>query len=419
MGMHPSRQHALKSWLPTDVDDGWRRFSSERLLSQESVWRADSGRRQARKELTRSPNVREALFDDYCQIALLESKYGLETKSHDEWEHLWTSNPVYKELGKNWPIGWVLENENKQILGSVGNIPLLCEFQGRKIITASAHSWVVDSAYRSYSILLLDYFFSQKNVDLFLNNTIGPEALKAHSVFNPLRVPVGAWDQSAFWITHHRGFAASWMTMKAAPLAGFLSYPLSVVLLLKDMLAGRVLNGDRNEAKVEPCANFDDRFDTFWEALKRRNPHLLLGLRTREVLEWHFKYAILKNRVWILTVTNASSLAAYSIFCRQDNPRFGLKRMRLVDFQALDGSPALLLPMLSWALKRCRQEGIHMLENVGFCPGQRDIFENLTPHQRRLPSWLYFYKARDQRLARSLANPKVWNPSWFDGDSSL
>ena len=78
----------------------------------------------------------------------------------------------------------------------------------------------------------------------------------------------------------------------------------------------------------------DDRFDSFWEAFRKENAQLLLAVRTREVLEWHFKYARLKDRLWVYTIPGDAGLVAYSIFCRQDNPKFGLKRMRLIDFQA-------------------------------------------------------------------------------------
>jgi hypothetical protein len=40
------------------------------------------------KEPGRGPELREALFEDYEQIIRLEDKYDLETKSREEWEHI-------------------------------------------------------------------------------------------------------------------------------------------------------------------------------------------------------------------------------------------------------------------------------------------------------------------------------------------
>jgi hypothetical protein len=361
--------------------------------------------------------VREASFDDHREICSLESRYDLGTKSYEEWSHLWLANPVYKDLDGAWPIGWVLETEDKRVVGYIGNIPRWYEFQGQRIIAAATHAWVVDSSCRSYSILLLDRYFSQKNVDIYLGTTVNSHSSKALTAFKLPRVPVGAWDRSAYWITDCQGFATSWVTMKA--LARPLRYALAAALVVKNLSARRILKDNRNGSDIDLCGSFDDRFDAFWGALKKRSRHVLLALRSREALEWHFKFAMLQNKLWVLTATEGSDLASYSIFCRQDNPSIGLKRMRLVDFQVLDGNGAVLLPMLSKALKKCREEGIHMLEYLGVCPEAENVIQSLAPRQRRLPSWLYYYKAKSQILARSLANPTAWNPSCFDGDSSL
>ena len=82
------------------------------------------------KEARRGPELREALFEDYEQISLLEDKYDLDPKSREEWEHIWISNPAYKDFEKRWPIGWVLEDKERRIVGYLGNIPLSYEFRG-------------------------------------------------------------------------------------------------------------------------------------------------------------------------------------------------------------------------------------------------------------------------------------------------
>jgi hypothetical protein len=371
-----------------------------------------------------SVRVREALFNDHEQISSLESRYALETRSYEEWSHLWTNNPLYRILEKDWPIGWVLENEDKRVVGYLGNIPLWYVLNGQQIVAAGTHAWVADLPYRSYSILLLDRYFHQKTAQLYLSTTVNSQAYKAYTAFNSPPVQAGAWDRSAFWITHSRGFALSLLSMKELPFAKALSYPLSVAVMLKLLCARPPFRQHQSgtkgaEVEVRLCAGFDGRFDVFWEALRKKNPHLLLAVRTRELLEWHFKYGLLANRTWILTVSNRAGLAAYSIFSRQDNPRFGLKRVRLIDFQSLDGNISYFLPMILVALKRCRDEKIHMLESIGYSAEQDDVLERLAPLRRKLPCWMYYYKAANQALAETLANRNAWNPSCFDGDSSL
>lgn len=167
---------------------------------------------------------------------------------------------------------------------------------------------------------------------------------------------------------------------------------------------------------LEFQTGFDDRFDEFWEELKNENPDLLLAVRTREVLEWHFAYAILQNSLWVWTITRNSRLAAYAIFLKAT--KFGVTRVTLVDFQALKGNASLLLPMISAALARCRKEGIHLLENPGLGFNESGI-NQLAPYRVRTGSWCYFYKPANRELAQALSNPAAWAPSLYDGDASI
>jgi hypothetical protein len=371
------------------------------------------------KKATRSPKLREASFEDYPQIVALQDANGLQTKTCEEWKHLWINNPAYTQFQASLPIGWVLEGEDKQIVGYLGNIPLFYELAGQRLLASVAHAWAVDTRYRGYSLWLLDRYFSQKTVELFLNATVGPAAAESFAVFESLPVPVGEWNRSAFWITHYQGFLASWLAMKAFPLARAFSYVLSVGPFLNDTLAKRQSSQRESRVELKRCTELDGRFDVFWEALRKANPHVLLAVRTRQMLEWHLRYALDNNRAWIVTAGQDSVITAYGIFVRYDNPAVGLTRIRLVDFQTLDGNTALLVPMLSWALGRCRDEGIDMLESIGFRTDKRDVIYKSVPYKRKLPSWLYFYKTRDESLAEMLSNPNAWDPSQFDGDASL
>jgi hypothetical protein len=364
-------------------------------------------------------HIRTASFEDHAQVAQLQSRYRLASETCEEWKHLWLNNPIYQRLAKRWPLGWVLEDSNRKIVGYIGNIPLSYEFEGEELLAAAGRAWVVDSQYRSYSLLLMDYFLAQSNVDLYINTSLGPQAFEGFQLFEPLPVPVGDWDRSRFWITNPVGFLASSVAAKGIPFAKFLSYPLSVPLFIRDRFTRRPFEKNGRQIDVQCCSGFDERFDTFWEDLKRSRSHVLLATRTREILDWHFKYKLLRNKVWIFCVADGPRLVAYSIFYRKDIAKFGLRRVRFADFQTLLNDNSLLLPMLSCALDRCRCSGIHVLEIMGLCPEKTQVVARLAPYQRKLPFWLSFYKTNNPRLAESLKDPKIWDPSCFDGDYSL
>jgi hypothetical protein len=377
-------------------------------MAHQRVSRASATQKQAK--------IREAAFEDYEQIASLESRYGLEVRDFGEWSHLWLGNPLYQEL-PDWPIGWVLEDENRRIVGSVGNIPLPYEFEGKRILAVSGRAQVAEPAYRGATLLLLDRLINQSRVDLYVNNTMTAEAEAGFSVFECPRVPVGVWNQSSFWITGYQGFVESLLTMKKWPAPKLLSYPLSAFSFLRDALTKRPWAAASVEVKLR--SNFDERFDVFWERLRVGNPRSLLAVRNRQVLRWHFRHALLSNSLWIATVDQGAHIAAYAIFDRRDNQQLGLKRARLVDFRSLDGTTTLLPPLISWALKKCRDEDIHILENVGRCLEEGDVIAKLAFYRRKLSAWTFFYRANNPAFAESLKDPRCWSPSLYDGNASL
>ena len=78
-----------------------------------------------RKEIEKPQSTvifRELGFSDHERIAALSSRYGFGTETFEQWAHLWTDNPVY-EVVPDWPMGWVFENQNGEIVGHLANVP--------------------------------------------------------------------------------------------------------------------------------------------------------------------------------------------------------------------------------------------------------------------------------------------------------
>jgi hypothetical protein len=276
---------------------------------------------------------------------------------------------------------------------------------------------VVEPEYRSAALLLLDRVVNQSGADLYLSNTVSVASTPGVCTLGCERVPVGVWDEQAFWITDYRNVVGEFLGRKHYPLATLLSYPLSAAVRLRERMTKPALDGA--DVEVQDCPAFDERFDELWEDLRRRNPRLLLGVRTREVLDWHFKYALLGNRLWVGTVVDGPRIVAYALLERADIPTSPLRVVRLVDFQSLDGSTALLVPLLSWALGKCRAEGIDKLLSVGRWLEKGELLDTIAPYRRRLSGWTYYYRANNPELAERLRDPHTWAPSAFDADATL
>jgi hypothetical protein len=371
-------------------------------------------------KMSRGSLIREAIFADYGQIANLQIRNGHCPRSYEHWRAIWTGNPVYKQGDGKWPIGWVLETEDGRIVGSIGNIPLAYQFRNRRLYAATPCSWIVDAAYRTYAMALMSCLMRQTNVNLFICTSVNSASEPTYrSGFRFSAAPVGTWDKSEFWITNYRGFSESALTWKSFPLLKGISYPVSAALFCWDKVRGSELPIDNMKSDIELCQRFDGRFDEFWDELKRQKQQHLLAERTRETLEWHFQYSLMRRNIWILTTSKGSRLVAYGIFDRLDSPSLGLKRIRFVDFQTLDGYEKELGSILCWVMRKCREEGIHVVENAGCCLNLERFRQIPTPYQRNLGCWMYYYKAADKNLSEALQDPAVWAPSSFDGDASL
>ena len=359
--------------------------------------------------------MREARFQDYQAIAELEVSQGLLSKAPEEWRRLWTGNPTYEAIGPRWPIGWVLE-DGERIVGCLTNIPLSYHFRGRQLLVAAGRGWTVKDEYRGYALMLMNEYFSQENVDLFLTNTVNGNAANAFSTFGSLRVPVGDWSSAAFAVTEYRGFAESALRIKGVPLPQVLSYPVSFALSLKDRLTGKSI--PKSDIDVVLNRDFDQRFDNFWEVLHNRS-EALVAARSRAVLKWHFAASIDSNRLWVLVAARNGNIDAYAVFQRRDEPQYGLTRMRMVDFQACDWHDQYCAAIMRRAYEECRAQGIHVLEQVGCHLPKTRIFEQSAPYRRQLPSWSFFYSTNKDELGELLAQPEAWDPSSYDADASL
>jgi 3-oxoacyl-(acyl-carrier-protein) synthase len=361
-----------------------------------------------------STEVREASLGEYEQIAALTFRNGLDTKTREQWEHLWINNPVYKRV-QNWPIGWVVR-DGEQIVGFLGNIPVSYRFKGRDILASSLHAFSLAVSHRGHGLILLNRLLeSAPGVEYFVGSTANASSSSVLDRLGVARIPVGDWENSAFWITNHDGFASSAVLRKGWP--GSLTSLTSLALRTYDKLLKA--SWPRQNHQLYPQKNFDERFDVFWEELQLAYPDRFLATRSREVLDWHFKFALADNRAWIVTHEIDSRILAYAIFQRHDYREINLKRVRLVDYQALPESSDLLVSMLAWGLSECRAQDIHMLEAGGFRPDKQRVIDRLAPHRRKLAAWTYFHKTSSPELQHELQDPHIWDPSQFDGDASL
>jgi len=375
-------------------------------------------RASAPSKIPRHARIREATFADYQQVTALQARNGLRTKSPLDWCELWSSNPAYLRCGDELPIGWVLESGNGEVVGFLGNIPLSYKFRGRDLLAATPNSWVVEHGYRGYAIRLLDVFLKQTSVDLFVFTTVNPSAEGVLRALRIHRIPVGKWDIARFWITGYRGFARSALAARSIPLPDLCAAPVAGALWVRDLF-GSPVGEISSEVQIRIPTEFGKDFEQFWKTSEKQNPDRLWAVRDSETLAWHYREAIARGTLWVVTATRGSDIVAYWVVDRRDHNDLGLKRLRFVDFQALAGYQHLLKTAVAWMLQKCREEDIHVADNLGSWLEDYNIPGTVGPYRRKMKSWLFYYRARRGELAQQLQDPSVWAPSSYDGDASI
>jgi hypothetical protein len=324
---------------------------------------------------------------------------------------------VWPQVKDRWPIGWVLEADGGRLVGSIANIPSLYTFRGRDLLCANGGAWVTAADYRPFAPWLMDEYFSQHDVDLFMNTTVGKLATPILSALST-RIPMGEWQTIAYWITGYRGFAKKALDKMRIPLPASLAYPAAAALRVKDALFLKAIPDAPPSIEVASIDRFDSRFDAFWAELVRQNPDKLLAYRDSAALSWHFGVGLRSDRVRIFTASTGGLLRAFCVIRRQDRLQ-AVKRMRIVDYQTVDGERDLLPALLKAALRHCAAQGIHLLDHLGRQIPKTQSIDRYAPYRYKLLYWPYYCHAPDPAVNDQLRDPQVWDPSSFDGDASF
>jgi hypothetical protein len=361
-------------------------------------------------------SIREATFGDYEAISQVKRRNGLDVVDYLDWVHLWNDNPFRSELSV--PIGWVLESKAQGIVGTFSNIPRMYTFNCEPVRVAVASAWAVDPHFRSAALLLINQFFSQKNIDLYLDTTASQQAGVLFKAFKCKDIPGPSFARILFWITNYAGFAGTLLRKARVPAFAGMRHAAGIAFRCQDL--AHLPKGRYLRKEICRLPSFDERFDAIWELLRRRRDRLF-AVRTREALTWQFRSGPEYGDPVILGLLEGNSLSGYLIMKRYDQEQFGLRRFRVVDIQALREEASTILSLMSAALEYAARSGVDVVEAMGFHESKRDLLERLNPRHRLLPSCPYLYRvsANSRSTLNALHEADAWDASPFDGDAAL
>ena len=370
------------------------------------------------------PSLRPMAFDDYAQVSTLLSANHFTRHPFSEWQGIWTDNPLWRRLGKDFPIGWVLETHDSEIVGVLGSLATRYSLRGEDLVAASGLTWFVSVPYRGFALWLIDEYFGQP-ADVFINTTVSPDA---HPTFEQLssRIPMGDWETITYWLTSPRAAAEKalrkWKVPAVRPLVG----SLAAALRWKDAHRYRRLAPLAGPYSIQSAERFDSSFDVFWRELLRQKSTTLMAHRDSQTLSWHFAIPLRQGRIWIFTAVRHGRIRAYCLLTQQDHvfrlrdgDTMTFRGMRIADYQSIETERDLLPGLLKAALGRCVAEKIDFLENLGKGVPKMHAFDEHAPYRAKLDNWKFYYRAASVALENELSQAQCWDPSPFDGDASM
>ena len=360
--------------------------------------------------------VREMQSDDYEAVQKVRSENGLGCLSRAEWDHF-EHNP-HRTAGRELPIGWVLENNEGRIVGIHGVYPVRYRWKERSLLAGVAHTLAVAAEHRLSTAALMAPFFRLETVDFVLSTSANQAAATYFEFMKARRMPVAHFTAVLSWVVNCRRVAAAALQKRQMPWPWGLSFPAAAAVRLMHAVCRRNRLG-RISANVRVLDGFDERFDRFWQQLAARSRRLL-AVRDRASLQWHFEFALRKNRVRILALEDGNELVGYAVLLREiRQARQLLNHYHLIDLQVLTPRAEAVEALIGRAVRVAQSEGMDMLDTWGFDQPKRRILEDMRPYVRHLDHWPFWYKVCRPIDGLNLDSPDVWDPTGLDGDATI
>lgn len=349
--------------------------------------------------------ARELRVEDLEAVNSLRAKYAMSLPTAGQWQNLHNANPARAEV-PGVPLGWVLEDDG--IVGCFVNVPMRWSLRGKLVRVAASSGWVVAESHRHSSFQLMTRYFSQRGVELLLNWSANPSSGKAFEAFKGKAVPISQPSTILTWL------------VRPSAAGGYLEGRVPGLVKSAVVRAARVAEqGLRLILRPRPGVTVltapDERIDVLWHRLRADSPRCI---QYRDAATYRWLFDGLRSDGRLIVLEKGGQLAGSAMLVRRDHKSSGLTRHRLVDLQAVGDDPHVIRELARAALRLAFEEGVGVVEAIGFHPAKRRALQSLLPLRRKLPLWPYYYRAKGE-LAGELASEDAWDPCSVEGDGVI
>ena len=359
--------------------------------------------------------VRAATIDDVAAVGALQRSVGFKAHSEAGWRWLFTENPALASYASRPAQGWVLEGEHG-VVGYLGNIPQAYVLDGQPLRAATCSGYVVHEGARGDSLKLLQAWFKQPEVGLFLSTTANAESEELYRLCKAEPPADASFRTGLVWVGADRPAVAARLDARGVPLAR----PLSIFGGPASRVARRLTGRARvprhpgvAEVRARGVEAIDHRYDALG-ALLAAEPGLHLR-RDAVTLRWMLSDPDAPAPV-LLEVERDGHLVGWAV-CATHHPadRTG-PQVRLLDLVVAPGRAGLVPALLRAAADLARRAGAGLLYAP---PCGAELSATLhalgaEAHPRAHQS--HWIRAKNREDTARFVAAGVWRATGLDGD---
>ena len=360
--------------------------------------------------------LKEVSTKDYAKINELFKRNHLKMINFGRWNNLWLKNPILKNKKRKWTKGWIIE-QNKKVVGHVGNFPMNYFLNKKSYICAVLNGWVVDKKFRSNSILLIKKYFSQLNVDFFLGTSFDIKTSKIMQAINVKQVPTKGLNYSLVIILKSSSIIKYFLGDKLFPFKKFILNFFSILLLFFFKKRFNYWENKFSTKNIIKCKFIDKRFNLLWKKIKSLQKNSILFKRDTDWLKWHLDPFLKKNRAWIFLSTKDNKINGYTICIEKINSKKRIKSALLIDLMTLNNFDQTSKNLIGVNIKEAKKRNCDIFEFRGFDEKNRAYMKFFKPFEKKLLLNSFYYKSKNKKLDKLLDDSNRWNPSYIDGDA--
>ena len=312
-------------------------------------------------------------------VAFIEN-FQNDSRSEEFWKsriiNWWKENPAFE---KECIRGWVLLDNQKKIVGFIGDIPFRFILEGREKLVCNGTTWMVEKKYRSQSLLLYKKLLDYSNLTILFNTT---PTKNVEEILGSLKFVKYKLNKRSLIITTFSNNSTRIVNRLISSISFFLDFFLKYYFRIK------LTKGTSDlYAKILTYDMIDSEFDVLWN--KTKNKYLNTLVRNSKTIKWFLKNEFNGKKI-LIACYDENKIRGFAIYKYVPS-----KDMSILDFWFDSGQENIIKTITMKAIDFAKEHNIGKMYYSHFNPHVENIFKNIGFFTETIDTRFYYKKTGD------------------------